>query len=309
MIDVSTKNSVKKGLKCEYTFFTGKEWLKVITKLDSTSKCTYYDDFKNKEGKVKALTDRLPDVGNVHSKCLPLNCDIFPELTRAPCSPKILKKRSTITVSVNQDKLSSFLHQKILHELMNTMENVTDTYAKDSHLFQLTHPVVYYLSPDLSKSNNCCESSHSITSKYFTYLLTGKYSRTPFSAIKLMCKLCKKCEYNGKLSKLITIKRHFILKFDILLNFYFCTIQKTLLNNYNHINEKFYNGFRKSTVKNFLSYKKSQLASFLYSKILKRNSKMRQQLQHGYSRYRHKNRFRNVTKALATKRQMPASKV
>jgi len=91
MIDVSTKKSVKKGLKC------------------------------NKGGKVKAPMDSLPDDGNVHVTCPSLNYDTIPELTRALRGPKTLQQYSIITIS-NLDKLSSYFRQEVLLELMNAMK-------------------------------------------------------------------------------------------------------------------------------------------------------------------------------------------
>jgi len=267
MIDVSTKNSVKKGSKCEYTFFTGKEWLKVITKLDSTSKCTYYDGYNYIKGKVNALMDRHPDVGNVHSKRLSSNCVITPELTRAFSGPKLLQIGSKMTVIDNLDKFSSFLHKKRPNNLTNIMRNTFT--QKNSHLFRFNKLEAHIFLLDLLAFSNRCRAFHSNPSKNFTHLSTGsyRYKRT-------LCSMYKKCRCNDKsfiMGQIKQIKRHFF--FDNLLNFLLCIIQKTSLNNHNHTYVKFYNGIRKSMAKNSMFYKKLLYAVFQHSKSLKQDSR------------------------------------
>ncbi len=103
MLRVSTKNSVKKGQKCKYTFIVGKA-KPIFFNLSSNVKCTLYDKYTTVKGKVNALMETLIDVSDVHCKCHPcvrnemLNKTNQLKLTRVPSSPKTYLEKPTPSV-------------------------------------------------------------------------------------------------------------------------------------------------------------------------------------------------------------------
>jgi hypothetical protein len=107
MLHVSTKNSVKKGQQCKYTFIVGKVGKvkpKILLKLRSNAKCTEYDEYTTVKGKVNALVEFLTDVSDVHLKCHPcmrnemLNKINQLELTRVPSGLKTYLKIPTSSI-------------------------------------------------------------------------------------------------------------------------------------------------------------------------------------------------------------------
>jgi hypothetical protein len=94
MLRVSTKNSVKKGQKCKYTFIIGNAKTIFLINLSSNVKCTLYDEYTAVKGKVNALMETLIDESDVHFKRHPcvkneiLNKNYQLKLTRVPSGPK-----------------------------------------------------------------------------------------------------------------------------------------------------------------------------------------------------------------------------
>ncbi len=156
---------------------------------------------------------------------------------------------------------------QIIYFILTSIVKITCT-RKESNSVQLTKLEAFLLFLDLPNFGECCRISYSTPYTQITHLVTGKlsHSRTVCTMTNTMYRLYKNVE---KIIIVRTNKRHIFS--DNLLNFFFCIIQKTLLNNHNHnhAHVKIHNGIRKSVTKNSMPYENLLHVTFHFSKILK----------------------------------------